>query len=394
MRKAGWWGGWIAVGLLATVIHYLLPGDGLRSDLVYDATGLAAGLLILVAVRLHRPARPAMWYLFAAGQILSVTGDFTWEYYEYVRHEEPYPSFADVFYVASYLPLIAGLFLLVRRGRGNGGSLLDAAMVATGLGLAMWVFVLHPVAAGESASTLERVISTAYPALDALLLTMLAGLFADPASRTPSTRLLGLAAMLLLVSDVAFSVASLYWGYDGHLLDGGWMMAYVVWAAAALHPSMSAAAAPERPESANRVSPRRLAVLGGCSVLAPSLLFLPRIGADRLDRAVVAAAAVLLFLLGLARMAGFVSKIRRLAMQDDLTGLSNRRHFAETLGAALAAGRAEVVLLGLSNFKALNDEVGQVIGDRLLVLFAGRLRAAVGEEPWSPGSAGTSSRCC
>ncbi|MEU4243533.1 bifunctional diguanylate cyclase/phosphodiesterase [Actinoplanes sp. NPDC026619] len=366
--------------MLATGAYYLLPDDSLTANLCYDAVGLASGLLILVAVRLYRPSRPGMWRLFAAGQILSVLGDFTWEYYEYVRHEEPYPSFADLFYVASYLPLVAGLFLLLRRRRGGDtAGLIDAAMVATGLGLAMWVFVLHPVVAGASASTLERVISTAYPALDALLLAMLARLFVEPASRTPSTTLLGLAAVLLLVFDVGFSVASLYWSYDGHLLDGGWMASYVIWAAAALHPSMAAPAAAVDPGRDGRVSRLRLAALGASAVLAPGLLFLPGIGADGVDRLVIGAAAVALFLLGMTRMVGFVNKIHRLAMQDDLTGLSNRRHFYQAMSGALAGGRAQVAMLGLSNFKAINDELGHLVGDRLLVAFADRLRAAAGD---------------
>ncbi|GIF20254.1 diguanylate cyclase (GGDEF)-like protein [Actinoplanes tereljensis] len=378
MHEVRLWRGWVAAGLLAVVGYYLIPADTFGANLVYDGIGLTSGLLILVALRLHRPARPAMWYLFAAGQILSVLGDFTWEYYEYVRHEEPYPSFADLFYVGSYLPLIAGLLLLVRRRRGNAGGVLDAAMVATGLGLAIWVFVLHPVAIAGSASTLERFISTAYPALDALLLAMLALLFVEPAARTASTNMLGIAAVLLLVSDVAFSVATLYWSYDGQLLDWGWMLAYVLWAAAALHPSMAAPPANPKTDTVRRVSPRRLAVLGGCSVLAPAMLFVPGIGADGIDRLVIGGAAVALFLLGLARMAGFVHRIHGLAMHDDLTGLSNRRHLYEVMSEALARGEAHVAVLGLTNFKAINDEVGHRVGDRLLVRFADRLREAAG----------------
>jgi diguanylate cyclase (GGDEF)-like protein len=206
-------------------------------------------------------------------------------------------------------------------------------------------------------------------------------LFTDAGARTPSTRLLGLAAGLLLISDVAFSLASLYGDYEGRALDGGWLLAYVIWAAA-LHPSMAAPAAPAR---GIRVGRTRLPVLGGCSVLAPSMLFLPGAGANSIDPAAIGAGAVGLFLLGIARMAGFVTKVhrqagelQRLAMQDDLTGLDNRRHFHQALGDALAAGNPQVALLGLSNFKNVNDELGHLIGDRVLEQLAGRLRDAVG----------------
>jgi len=375
------------VGTLATGGFFLLPKGGLAASLTYNAIGLFSGVAILVAVRLHRPQRPRMWYWFAAGQITWVIGDVIFEYYQYVLHVEPYPSLADVFYLVAYPMLVVGLLLLVRgRPGGDLAGLVDAAIVGTGLGLAFWVFVMHPIAADSTASSLERIIGVAYPAADALLLAMLARLFTSADRRTPSTRLLGLAAMLLLIADVGYSMFSLYSGIatDPGLLNAGWLLSYVAWGAAALHPSMRLPGSAAGPSGNSRVGRSRLAVLAASSLVAPVLLFVPGIADDLANRLAIGAGAVLLFLLVVARMSGFVSQVQRqadqladLAMADDLTGLANRRRFEQGLRAALAAGRPQVALLDLNDFKGINDRLGHLIGDRLLTVLAQRLALAL-----------------
>ena len=70
---------------------------------------------------------------------------------------------------------------------------------------------------------------------------------------------------------------------------------------------------------------------------------------------------------------------RWLAHHDPLTGLPNRRFFAERLAEAVEEGprRALVCFLDLDRFKGVNDSLGHTVGDRLLVEVAGRLRRAV-----------------
>lgn len=73
--------------------------------------------------------------------------------------------------------------------------------------------------------------------------------------------------------------------------------------------------------------------------------------------------------------------IRRQAMEDELTGLLNRRAFGINLQQALLRSRENsgvaLILLDLDGFKRVNDTLGHDSGDLLLKRVAERLRQAV-----------------
>jgi diguanylate cyclase (GGDEF)-like protein/PAS domain S-box-containing protein len=69
------------------------------------------------------------------------------------------------------------------------------------------------------------------------------------------------------------------------------------------------------------------------------------------------------------------------ASHDDLTGLPNRKAFAERMAAAIEAGqRPALLFVDLDRFKLVNDSIGHAAGDELLITAAARLRQAVREE--------------
>jgi diguanylate cyclase (GGDEF)-like protein/PAS domain S-box-containing protein len=77
-------------------------------------------------------------------------------------------------------------------------------------------------------------------------------------------------------------------------------------------------------------------------------------------------------------------QIAYLARFDTLTGLPNRLQLTEALDAGMRRAdqfrsRCAFLMIDLDRFKAVNDTLGHMIGDRLLELVAGRLESLVGD---------------
>ncbi|MDE2383333.1 MAG: EAL domain-containing protein [Alphaproteobacteria bacterium] len=77
------------------------------------------------------------------------------------------------------------------------------------------------------------------------------------------------------------------------------------------------------------------------------------------------------------------SALKKLAYFDPLTGLPNRASFQERLNERFGetpAGQCVILLMDIDNFKTINDTLGQVIGDALLLNVAALLREAGSED--------------
>lgn len=75
------------------------------------------------------------------------------------------------------------------------------------------------------------------------------------------------------------------------------------------------------------------------------------------------------------------ARMTHMARHDELTGLSNRAHYRELLGEALATRppfeTVTVALVDLDHFKQVNDTYGHLMGDTLLANAAARMRELI-----------------
>ena len=96
-----------------------------------------------------------------------------------------------------------------------------------------------------------------------------------------------------------------------------------------------------------------------------------------------------------AGLAARVVELERLAQTDELTGVSNRRHWLGEVGAAVEAGEAGALLIcDVDHFKQVNDTLGHRAGDLVLIEVSrilqrqGRAGRLGGDELalWVPGT--------
>ena len=319
MKNRAWYA--YLLGAAAATGIYFVSG---HQSWIYNLIGLSSPVLILVAVRAHKPDPRAPWFLFALGQFLFILGDVLAYNYERFFHTElPYPSIADLFYLLVYPCLALGLLLLLRRrspGR-DWASVIDSLMIAIGVSTLSWVFLIGPNWHAEG-DLLQRLTSMAYPIMDVILVTVAIRLAVGAGKRVPAFRLILGAIVVLFVTDSAYGWTLLHTPYvpGSGYLEIGWIAFYVMWGMGALHPSMGSLS--ERaPETGVHLTWPRLALLGGAALMPPVLLVGEMLGGQQVDIVFVLGATIVLFLLVVLRMAGLVrtqehSAVRERALRE------------------------------------------------------------------------------
>jgi signal transduction histidine kinase len=342
---------YLALGALAIASYFVLSIG--EQAVLYVAIGLSGAVAIVLGARRHLTSGRVPWYLFAAGLAASTAGDALFNLYDVVLERSPFPSVADVAYLGAYPLYVAGLVLLVRRlGAGaERGAFLDAAIITVGFALAQWVFLMAPLARDESLSMVERSILLAYPAMDVLLLAALARFFITPASREPAFGLLVGSVLALVAADEIFGAASA--SYDlGSSTDALWLASYVLWGAAALHPSMASLARSGAPGQPPRLTWSRVALLTAALLTASTVLLFNH---GRVHPVVIAVFGSVLALLVLARIVDLVRGIERLTAAERLA-----REEADAARAQLAAQNER-----LRELDALKDEFVSLVSHEL-----------------------------
>jgi diguanylate cyclase (GGDEF)-like protein len=391
-QKAWAWLGVPVVGALLITLFYALPTGSVEQSSVYDLLGLAAVGAAGLGIWLHRPAGWLPWVILALGQLSFVVGDIVWTTYAALG-QDPFPSPADVAYLLGYPVIALGLGIAIRR-RVRGGDragLLDGAILATGAVVVWWVFILGPLVAATDPDPLSFAISIAYPIGDFLLIGLALGLVMTPGAKSASFRLLVANLLVLLVGDLVFNLQSLDGTYvDGGLLDGVWLVAYVLFAMSAIHPTMAVIFEP-RPIAVALLGPIRLALLAAAMLVGPALLAIGNTDGDGIA-SVVAVATAILSVLVLIRLAGVVGHLARdierrtvleaqlsyQAFHDPLTGLANRRRFIDAVGDSISSRKGSAVLfIDLDDFKHVNDQMGHDAGDALLSAVGHRIVSAI-----------------
>ncbi len=379
-----------ALALFATGVGPRPAGaawDLLYDVVLYNLVFVGAAVACLQAAR-RRPAEATAWRAITASLSCTVTGNLVHTLVVLRLPEVPYPSWADVFWLAAYPALYVGLVALIRAHvpRFHPSMWLDGVIGALGATAVAVSVLLGPSLTLTDGDPATVAFNLAYPVADVLLLAVLVGVGAILGlRREPVLLLVGAGITTNLLGDIAYLqlvAAGVY--VDGGPLDLTWLTGALLLGLAATGTGSAGAAPAAARSGGSRVGWRVLAVPAVCNVTSLALL---AAGWGGHLPAVVLWTAVGCIVAGIGRTALTFHEVRSFhevlaeARTDELTGLPNRRALLERAADVLAtaAGRpAALLLLDLDGFKEVNDSLGHDAGDALLRLIAPRLRDAAG----------------
>jgi len=350
----------------------------------------------MAALRL--PRARAGWSLLAAACLSWAAGEAVWSYYDLGRGiAVPFPSLADVGFLAAVPLTIIGLLLLPAAAGSTTWrlrGLLDGMLIAGSLFFVSWATVLGPVFRQHQGGALAQTVSLAYPVGDVVIASVVIILAIHHKGRSRMSLGLVLAGMLAFaLADSSFAYLTAVNSYGiGNVVDTGWVLGYLLIGLGALramtHPSEA---------SLDAAPATRWRVLGPYVPLAVAgVVFMWRIATGQPLREVgqlvsfglvlvMSARQILVLLENLSltrqlenRVEARTAELHHRAFHDVLTDLPNRSLFNEHLiNAVRRRGRGgqslAVLFVDLDGFKRVNDLYGHATGDQLLREVAHRL---------------------
>jgi diguanylate cyclase (GGDEF)-like protein len=352
------------------------------SEALYDAVVLGAGIACLVRASDYSRERNA-WILIGLAIISWGLAEVYWTAFIEGNPNAPYPSPADVAYLAFYPLAYAGLAQLVRARAHeiNWRLWMDGLIAALGTAALGAAFVFDFVAEKATGTPIEVATTLAYPLGDIAMVAMVVGVIALTGwrpGRTWSLLLAGLSA--LVIADVAFTLQST----EATLPGGEWINPIYLIAAVCL-----GAAVWQPIEAAAITSPKSD---GRREIVVPAVFAAVMIGLFAMQ--FYSATSGLSTVLWATTMTAVIVRLamsdrenRRLLEEvrtDPLTGLANRGRMQVDLATACEGASeehpAKLYLFDLNGFKRYNDTLGHPAGDDLLTQLGKGLRDAVGED--------------
>jgi len=255
--KPGLGTGWstlFALGVLGAIAYVLIPAS-LTSELVlYDGVVALALAASVVGCRRVAPAHRRPWLFSSFALAAFLVGELLWWGYE-VAGQNPFPSLADVVFLAGYVPLgIAASLLVSERERERDRTAwLDAGILMAVAGLLIWSYVMEPYIGNPSVGPLSLAVTLTYPLADLLVLGLVIRLLFSATARSRSTTMFTVGVLLILSADLGFAWRNLSGNLiPGSWIDAVWLLGYLCIAFAPLHSSASQEAPARGREGAHR----------------------------------------------------------------------------------------------------------------------------------------------
>ncbi|MBY6682736.1 GGDEF domain-containing protein [Rhodococcus sp. BP-316] len=364
---------------------YLIVPASIRTG-VFAVGAIGCMVVVLVGLRRNSPTDTYAWRCMLGAATSFLVGLSA----RSVRADLPSAIrlLPEVLVLLGYLLLVLGIVGWSRRG-GNSRptpTIIDAVLVTLGMTFVSWVLLVAPVLS-TTRDVPSVVLNGLFPAIDAGLFTMAFFLLLSKSRFNVSLVLLVAALLVTIVGDLGYAIATARSvAPPAVVLDAMYLLAFVLLAAASLHPSMAWVGRAGGVTAA--LTRQRMTV---SVALVATCAALPLVGdavgtADVVVRSTFLAVILVgMFVRGeraLSRVQRSEDKARHDATHDSLTGLPDRSMLESILERAArrpssSASATTVLFADLDNFKVVNDSYGHRAGDELIQAAAQRIRRVV-----------------
>lgn len=250
---------WILTGIILALnlAVYLthLGGDTLLlyiSDLLPALCALIASICLFLAVKKFKEfdfAKTA-WLMIFIGVILYFLAEITYAILEISYHvdmNETFPTLADYFWCAGYIPILIGLMMMFIGFKQSGFPMGNkrlygiVCLVILVIFSAVIYYLLMPIIYDTETSGIAKFFYLFYPVGDlfivipAFMLMYVTSLFGRGIISLP-WKFLALGFILFTISDIVYSYLDWIGEYkSGNLIDLGWVSGYLLIGLSGLH---------------------------------------------------------------------------------------------------------------------------------------------------------------
>jgi diguanylate cyclase (GGDEF)-like protein/PAS domain S-box-containing protein len=292
---------YIAVSVAAIAAYFVL-GELVASALYISMSALVV-VAVLIGLRTYRPTDPRPWIVLALAQAAFLVADVLWYSTALLNPQGVLgPTAADAFYLVGYPLLAVGHIALIRarQPRYRVTAAIDAILVGLAAVLVLWIVAIDGVIHDETIPLVERLVTTAYPIGDALVLAAAVYLLLTGSQGRRSMYLLVLSLAALLMGDVVAMIAA-----SGSAIPSAadlfWLGSYLLFGLAALDPSMREMSTPsDKPLAPEGRS--RLILIGAAISMLPAFALYQKFFSTHIDFALIGIVGVVVIVAILVRM--------------------------------------------------------------------------------------------